>query len=110
MLRCDDMGKLDDSLGFEIGEDVLYQPVEDELVLLNLKNQQYYGLDSMGSRMWHLLLEYRNVELVADRICEEYDADRSQVMRDVETMTEDFYEAGLIKIASGPGEATQSPA
>jgi hypothetical protein len=81
----------------EIGEDVLYESVEDELVLLSLKSQQYYGLDSIGSRMWHLLLEHRNAEIVADRICDEYDADRSQVLRDVEAMVRDFCGAGLMK-------------
>ena len=94
-----DMGMVNDQPGFEIAEDVLYQPVEDELVLLDLKSQKYYGLDSMGSRMWHLLLEHRSVGAVADRICEEYEADRHQVVRDVESMVRDFCAAGLVKIA-----------
>jgi len=77
---------------------VIYQAVEDELVLLNLKSQQYYGLDSMGSRMWHLLVEYRNPGAVANRICEEFDADKATVLRDVESMVVDFQTAGLVKL------------
>lgn len=82
---------------YQISEDVIYQAVEDELVLLNLKNQQYYGLDSMGSRMWHLLVEYRSPEAVANRICEEFEADKATVLCDLETMILDFQAAGLVK-------------
>ena len=82
---------------YQISEDVIYQAVEDELVLLNLKSQQYYGLDSMGSRMWHLLVEHRNPEAVADQICEEFDVDKATVLRDLQSMVLDFQAAGLVK-------------
>ena len=96
-LASGQMGRPDPQGSFEIVEDVIFQPVEDELVLLSLKEQQYYGLDSIGSRMWHLLLEHGDVETVADRICDEFDADRGQVVRDVESMVEDLCAAGLMK-------------
>jgi hypothetical protein len=86
-----------DQQRFEVDGDVLYQPVEDEVVLLNLKSQQYYGLDAIGARIWQLLVETGNVDTVADRLCEEYDADRSRVLHDVESMVQDFCAAGLVK-------------
>jgi hypothetical protein len=91
------MDKLDYQQCFEIGEDVFFQPTQDEVVLLNLKNQQYYGLDSMGARIWNLLLEHRNIDAVADRLCEEYDVDRDRALSDVESMVSDFFAAGLLK-------------
>jgi hypothetical protein len=94
---------------FEIAEDVLYQSVDDEVVLLNLRNQKYYGLDCIGTRMWQLLLEYRSVATVVDCICDEYDADRIVVLRDVESMVQDFCAAGLVR-AVDPGQtATHFP-
>ena len=101
------MGASGPQLRFEIGEDVLYQPVEDELVLLSMKSQQYYGLDSMGARMWHLLLEHGDVEVVIDRICDEFDANRTQVVHDVGLMVQDLCAAGLMKPRSdGAGAST----
>jgi hypothetical protein len=94
------MEKVDYRQSFEIGEDVFYQPMQDEVVLLNLKSQQYYGLDVMGARIWNLLLEHRNVETVADRICAEYDVDRDRALRDIEVMVKDFFAAGLVKVRS----------
>ena len=35
--------------------DVLIQELAGEAVLLNLKTEQYFGLDDMGLRMWRLL-------------------------------------------------------
>ena len=97
------MEQLDYRQSFEIGEDVFYEPTHDELVLLNLKSQQYYGLDVMGARIWHLLLEYRNVGTVTDRVCEEYDVERSRALCDVQAIVKDLIAAGLLKTHStGP--------
>ena len=82
---------------FHVANDVLFQSVDQELVLLNLTSQKYYGLDSMGARMWNLLAEHHRPAAVADRICEEFDADRALVLRDVEAMAADFHAAGLIE-------------
>ena len=82
---------------------MLYQEVEDELVLLDLKSQQYYGLDGMGSRMWNLLVEHGNIAAVADKMCEEYEVEREDVLRDIESMVGDFRAAGLVKaVSAGP--------
>ena len=43
---------------FQVTEDVLFQTVYDEAVLLNLNNDRYYGLDNVGARMWQLLAEH----------------------------------------------------
>ncbi len=52
-------------------DDVIYQALKDEIVLLNMKNQQYFGLDDVGSDMWKLLVEYGDVETVAERLSAE---------------------------------------
>lgn len=98
------MEKLEERQSFVIGEDVFFQPMQDEVVLLNLKSQQYYGLDTMGSRIWHLLLEHGNIHTVADRICEEYDVERDRALDDIAMMVKDFCAVGLIKSASSGAE------
>lgn len=94
---------------FEVSEDVLYQEVQDELVLLNLKSQKYYGLDSIGARMWHLLVEQGDTGAVADRICSEYDADRGQVLHDLQAMIHEFHAAGLVRARTAGDEGYASP-
>lgn len=38
-----------------ITQDTLINHIEGESVLLNLKSENYFGLDSVGTRMWTLL-------------------------------------------------------
>jgi hypothetical protein len=80
-------------------DDVIYQALQDEIVLLNMKDQQYFGLDDVGSDMWKLLVEYGDVETVADRLCAEYDVDGATVREDLGVLIGNLLTAGLLKIA-----------
>lgn len=83
----------------EKGDDVIYQALQNEIVLLNIKNQQYFGLDDVGSDMWKLLVEHGDVETVADRMSAEYDVDRATVREDLEALIRNLMAAGLLKVA-----------
>ena len=89
--------------GFEIGDGVLCQSVQGEIVLLKLNttNQEYYALDSVGTRMWQLLLEHADIGVVTDRICDDYNADKSTVRSDVIALVRRLQSAGLLKVAAG---------
>jgi predicted transcriptional regulator len=86
----------------EPGDDVIYQALQDETVLLNMKDQQYFGLDDVGSHMWKLLIEHGDVETVADRLAEEYDVDRATVREDLSVLLGKLLAAGLLKAADAP--------
>lgn len=85
----------------EIGDEAIYQALHDEVVLLNLKSQQYFGLNDVGSEMWRLLIQYGDVETVAHKICEDYDADPEVVRKDLELLIERLMAASLLKPAGG---------
>ncbi len=80
-------------------DEVIFQPLQDEIVLLNMKDQRYFGLDDVGSAMWKLLVEVGDLETVADRICVEYDVDRATVRSDLNSLVADLIAAGLITTA-----------
>ena len=40
---------------FQISDDVLVQAVGGELVILDLNQEKYFGLDPVGARIWALL-------------------------------------------------------
>ena len=44
--------------GVRVPQDVFFQEVEDEVVLLNLQTGMYHGLDKVGSRVWGLLCHH----------------------------------------------------
>ena len=83
-----------------IADEVIYQPLQDELVLLNMKEQKYFGLDDVGTDMWNLLLESGDIATVADRMCEEYEVDKPTVLGDLEALVNNLVAAGLLKTKS----------
>ncbi len=42
--------------------DVLVQELAGEAVLLNLKTEQYFGLDAVGARMWQSLVSEPSIQ------------------------------------------------
>lgn len=87
-------------------DDVIYQALHDELILLNMKSQQYFGLDDVGSDMWKLLVEHGDVEVVADRISEQYHTDRETVRNDLAVLVDRLIAAGLLKEVVLPRHST----
>jgi hypothetical protein len=82
-----------------IGDAVLYQELEDEVVLLNMANQQYYGLNDVGAQMWKCLIELGNVATAGDRLCNSYEVDPTVFRADLEDLVNDLLSAGLLKAA-----------
>lgn len=87
---------MDPEVSYRVSPDVITHPIEDELVLLDLKSQHYYALDGTGRRMWELLAERGTIDAVADQMCLEFEVDRNRVFGDIASMVEDFRAAGLV--------------
>ena len=82
----------------EISDEVLFQEVGGETVLLDLESEQYFGLDAVGTRVWQLLGEGAGAETVVDTLIEEYDVDRQTLSADVSNLLDQLAEAGLIRL------------
>src|SRR4051812_15119232 len=50
----------------KISDDVLFQELQGEAVLLELKTGVYFGLDKVGTRVWQLLGEQATIAGVVD--------------------------------------------
>ena len=70
----------------------------DELVILNVANGRYFGLDSVGAQIWRLIQEPQSVRGIRDHILDEYDVAADQCERDVLALLEDLEAAGLIEV------------
>lgn len=78
--------------------DVLCQHVGDEVVLLDLASERYFGLDPVGSRIWQLLDQDLPLEQVLQCLCAEYDAPRDRLRDDLLLLVEQLTESGLVSI------------
>lgn len=71
---------------FESSNRILFQKLGSEAVLLNLENEEYYGLDKVGCRMWEVLMEVKTIESALPILLKEYDVDRDTLRRDMEQL------------------------
>ena len=74
-----------------------------EVVMLNLKNGTYYGLDEVGARIWGLIQQPRAVGAVRDAILEEYDVEPERCERDLLALLGELRDNGLIEVRDAPG-------
>ncbi|MCB0114738.1 MAG: PqqD family protein [Caldilineaceae bacterium] len=82
---------------FQVDENVLFQTVVDEAVLLNLNDNHYYGLDDIATRMWELIIEHGNVEDVIHQMLQEYAVDEATLRRDFAALMAEMEARELIK-------------
>jgi hypothetical protein len=83
-----------------IGEAVLYQELEGEVVLLNMANQEYYGLNDVGAQMWKCLLESAgSVDSAEALLGKTYDIEPSVIRADLERLVGELLKVGLLRAA-----------
>ena len=69
-----------------------------EVVILNLKNGSYYGLDAVGVRIWELIQSPRPVAAVRDAIVEEYEVEPARCESDLLALLGKLAAAELIEV------------
>ena len=82
-----------------VPEDVVFQELEGEAVLLNLGTGKYYGLDAVGTRMWHTLTEYGRVEPGYQALLERYDVPQEQLRQDLLALLDTLAGYGLLLLS-----------
>ena len=85
----------------QIADDVLFQTVADEAVLLNMADNHYYGLDDVATRMWQLLVESGDGEAVIREMLTEYEVDEATLRQDFAALVAEMAQRGLIKRVAG---------
>ena len=79
-----------------VAPDVLHQALGGETVLLNLANENYFGLDEVGTRIWEMLAVTSSLPDVVTRLLAEYDIAPAQLRDDVERLVNQLTEAALV--------------
>jgi len=79
-----------------IQEDVLFQELQGEAVLLNLKTGVYLGLNQVGTRIWQLLQEDGALQRVMDVMLQEYDVAQEKLQMDLLNLVGQMEKQGLL--------------
>jgi hypothetical protein len=81
-----------------VSPDTLINVIGEEAVLLNLKNEQYYGLDPMGASMWQALTTSETIQDAYEKLLEEYDVIAGDLHRDLKELLEKLVAQGLLEL------------
>ncbi len=69
-----------------------------EVVVLNLKNGTYYGLEDVGNRVWELLQQPTTLRNVQTAIVDEYDVESDVACHDVQELVNSLVTEGLVEV------------
>lgn len=86
-----------------IRDDVLSRDLQGEQVILDLSSGVYFGLDPVGTRIWHLLQEQQPLQKVLDSLVKEYDVTEAQCTQDLLHLVTQMVEKGLMEVCHGAG-------
>ena len=76
--------------------DVIFRALGAEAVVLNLDSGTYFGLNSVGTRIW-LLLEQHDLASTCEQLEAEYDAPRERIQSDVLALVDSLEGKGLVE-------------
>ena len=78
-------------------EDIVVSDIDDEKVMMSVENGQYYNLDSVGSRVWELIVKPVKVSELIDALLLKYDVDRETCERDVLAFLSELHKDGILR-------------
>jgi hypothetical protein len=79
-------------------EDVMFEMVGEEAVVLKLETQLFMGLDAVGARMWNLVTSANSIQQAYDQMLDEYEVEANQLRRDLQEFLVELERKGLIEI------------
>ena len=87
-----------DDLSLSVPENVLFQGVEDEMVLLDMESGQYFGLNEVGARIWSLLQEGLTFSAFLGTLLKEYDVSEEQMRSDIQKFLDHLLTLSLVGV------------
>jgi hypothetical protein len=79
-------------------DEILVSDFGHELVLLNLRDGVYYGLEGAGVRVWMLLKRPITLKAIQDALIAEYDVEAARCAKDVRSLLTDMVTRGLAEV------------
>jgi hypothetical protein len=79
-------------------KDQISSSLGNEEVILHLQSGTYYGLNEVGSRIWHLIQEQKPISEIYQQLLIEYNIDADQCKRDVLALLQQLADEHLIEI------------
>lgn len=90
---------LDSGLIITKSDTFLEAEMGEELVMMSMENNAYYGFDKIGKIIWEMLKEPISIQTLLDRLTERYDVSEQQCLDDITPFLEKLRDENLIDIS-----------
>ncbi len=81
-----------------INDDILYNDLQGEIVILSPKDGVYFGLDPVGTRAWQLIQHHGRLEAVRDAMLKEYEVFAERLWEDLQDLVSSLLDNGLVEV------------
>lgn len=72
--------------------------LEEEVVLLNMNDNKYYGLNGIGAFIWRSIEKCGRVSTIVEDVLASYEVSREHCEEDVLDFLRELSDAGLIRV------------
>jgi hypothetical protein len=77
---------------------IISSPMDNETVMMSIEKGKYYGIDSIGTRIWELLDQPLSIDELCEILPAEYDVEPDQCRADVTGFVEKMLEKELVRL------------
>ena len=74
--------------------------LDDEIVVLNMNDSKYYGLNGIGAFIWRSIEKSGKVSTIVDAVLDNYEVDRESCEEDVLVFLRELSKSGLIRVVA----------
>ena len=81
-----------------LSKDQVSCDMDEEAVILNIKDGEYYELNPVAARVWKFIQEPRKMDEIMDMILDEYHVSREELKQDLYELIHDLSAKKLVHI------------
>jgi hypothetical protein len=96
------MSKNNPASRWQVSTDLLSSKIDDEIIIMGLQTDKYYGLDAIASRIWELLEAPRSLDELVSLLCEEYEVEEAVCREETSALLQALSKQQLIRELKNP--------
>lgn len=90
---------INDTSVISVTKEAVHCDLEDEVVILGLKDGVYYGLNPVGAFIWNLVQNPITVKEIKEAILDEYDVEEDVCEKDLVELLTNLMDKNLIEVS-----------
>ncbi len=82
---------------WQVSKEVLSSKIEEEIILMSVEADAYFGIDPIGSHIWDLLSKQpASINELVELLMQEYEIDKETCIQDVQSFINEMASRKLI--------------